>query len=115
MPLQEANAKNGSGLCDYDAVTSGENLAVVFNQAGPVTASLFGTVMSEQAKSANVTASPLPGLGQAAFIFTAKDASTNVDHVASTTIGVFAGSEYVFLTGTLTPPKIEAVARLLVH
>jgi hypothetical protein len=115
LPLTDHQTGGETTICSYNAVTAGENLVATITNNKSTTAGVFHTVMSAQASALHVTESALRGLGQAAYIFTEKDASTNADHVATTTLGVYTNGSFMILNGTLATSKIEAVAKLLVH
>jgi hypothetical protein len=115
IPLVQNQAAEGGRLCDYNATATGTDVVATVTPDNGVSVGTFQTVISTEAKAQHVDVKPLGGYGQAAYTYVLNDASTNSDHTATTTIGIYNGSDYVILTGTLALSKIEAVARLFLH
>ena len=74
------------------------------------TASALQVAAGAAAEAFNVTPSAVSGLGDAAYIYTGDDASTNASGVATTGLEVLDGSELIDVTAELTPAEVQAVA-----
>lgn len=114
FPAPTVSSSSGTVVCNFNDTTSGANVAIDFTSAPGTTAGAMQTAFESQAKAQNVTATAVPGVGDAAFIFTLDDASTNASGVATSTMEILAGSELIALSGEVTAAQMEALARYLV-
>jgi len=111
FPAPKVNSSTGSLLCNYNNPDSGANVVIVFASfPGGSPALLQGAIQSE-AQAQKVNAVAVPGLGDAAYMFTQNDASTNSSGVATTLLGVLVGSENFDITAEATPAQVETIAR----
>jgi len=79
-----------------------------------VNASGFDAAMSIQAKAQHATTKTIHGLGSAAVEFTQKDAKTNADGIATTTVAALIGDKEVVLVATLPAKNVLAIAHTVV-
>ena len=55
----------------------------------------------------------VPGFGDAAYLFTLKDASTNASGIATTVMLIEVGSTLIDITAQATPAHTEALAHAI--
>ena len=110
FPAPQQSSATGTLLCSYNDTTSGANLVIEFASAPGVTASVLETAADAAASAYSVTPSSISGFGDAAYIFTGNDASTNASGVATTVLTILDGSEEIDITAELTPAEVQAVA-----
>jgi hypothetical protein len=109
---------SGTVLCNYNDPTTGANVVIEFASVSgaSATASALKIAADSQASAENTTTSAVSGLGNAAYITTLKDASTNSDGVATTILEMLDGSKLIDITAENTVAQVEAIARyLLAH
>jgi hypothetical protein len=85
-----------------------------FSKATGITAATLKATAQSQASAQNVTAGPVAGLGDAAYLFNLNDASTNASGVATTVLLIKSGSTLVDITAEATPAQVEALGHVLV-
>ena len=112
-PAPSVQSSAGFLTCTYADPTTGANMVIVATSEPGVAASTIQSVTQSQAAAQHVTASPVAGLGNAAFTFTLPDAATNSLHVATTILEVLQGSIAYDITAEATLDHVETVARLL--
>ena len=110
FPAPQQSSSTGYLLCNYNDPTSGATLVIEVESAPGTSDSALQIAASAGASAFNVTATSVSGLGDAAYIFTGDDASTNASGVATTGLEVLDGSELVDVTAGLTPAAVESVA-----
>ena len=110
FPAPQQSSATGPLLCSYNDTTSGANLVIEVASAPGTTASALKVSANGAASAYNVTASSVSGFGDAAYVFTADDASTNASGVATSAIAIVDGSELIDITAELTLAEVEAVA-----
>jgi len=113
FPAPKVNSSAGSLLCNYNNPDSGANVVIIFASFPGGTPALLQGAIQSQAQAQKVNSVAVPGLGDAAYMFTQNDAGTNSSGVATTLLGVLVGSENFDITAEATPAQVEAVARLI--
>jgi len=115
-PAPKASSGSGTVLCNYSDPTTGANLVMVFQSVSGTSASTLKSVADSQANAQKATATPVSGFGNAAYIFTLNDASTNSSGVATTNLFILDGSKLIDITAQATVAQVKAVARyVLAH
>lgn len=117
-PAPSVSKASGTVLCNYNDPTTGANVVIEFASVSgaSATASALKIAADSQASAENTTTSAVSGLGNAAYITTLKDASTNSDGVATTILEMLDGSKLIDITAENTVAQVEAIARyLLAH
>jgi hypothetical protein len=114
FPAPKVSKSTGSILCNYNVTSSGVNVVIEITASQGITASDLQSAFDSQAKAQKATAVAVPGLGDAAYMFTIDDASTNVDGIATTNIELLDGSEIIDLDGDVAATHMQAVAHYLV-
>ena len=109
-PAPQVETASGTTICNYNDANSGANLVLEFAPSGGTSAGVLKSVASSQASAQHVTASPVSGLGNAAYIFTLNDASTNSSGVATVSLEILDGSKLIDITAEATVAQTEAVA-----
>lgn len=94
----------------YADPTAGANLVSLLTPAPGTSASTLESVAESQATDQDSTAAPVSGFGDAAYIFTSADASTNSSGVATTVMMVQDGSKLIDITAEATGAQVQAVA-----
>jgi hypothetical protein len=111
FPAPKVNSSDGSLLCNYSNPDTGGNVVIIFAAfPGGTPALLQGAIQSE-AQAQKVNAVAVPGLGDAAYMYTQNDAGTNSSGVATTLLGVLVGSENIDITAQAAPAQVETIAR----
>lgn len=109
FPAPKTSNADGSVLCNYTNSTDG-NVVILFAPfPGGTTSTLQGAIASE-AQAQGVDAVQVSGFGQAAFLFTLKDAGTNASGVATTTIAILDNGIDIDITAENTVAQVEAIA-----
>jgi hypothetical protein len=113
FPAPKSSSSSGTVSCNYDDPTTSVNFVIVLTPAAGTTASELKSVSQGEASAEKATAAPLSGFGNAAYIFTLDDASTNASGVATTSLSILDGSKLIDITAEATVAQVKAVARLL--
>jgi hypothetical protein len=113
FPPPKTSSSSGTVSCNYDDPTTSVNFVIVLTPAAGTTASELKTVSESEASAEKATATRLSGFGNAAYIYTLSDASTNASGIATTTLTILAGSKLIDITAESTVAQVKAVARLL--
>jgi hypothetical protein len=108
-PTPKSNSGAGEVICNY---ASGSTNLVISFAPTPVNAASLKQVAQLEAKAQGVQITPVSGIGDAAYVYTLKDAGTNTTGVATNNILALAGSHYLAIVGEMSVAKIEAVAKL---
>lgn len=110
FPAPKVNGSGGSIVCAYTNAAGG-NVAIDFAAFPGGTASTLKIAIDSQAQAQGVSDVAVPGYGDAAYMFTMHDASTNSSGVATTLMSVLVGSENFAISAEATPTQVEAIAR----
>ena len=113
-PAPQSSSGGGLVSCNYNDPNTSANLVLGFSKATGITDAALKTTAQSQASAQNVTASPVAGLGDAAYLFSLHDASTNASGVATTVLLVRVGSTLIDITAEATPAEVEALGHVLV-
>ena len=115
-PAPKVSSSSEMVNCSYADPATGANLVIVFAPASGTTASTLKMVADTQAKAQRTTAAAVPGVGDAAYIFTLADASTNSSGVATTMMMILDHSKLIDITAQATAPQVQALAHyILAH
>ncbi len=110
FPAPQQSSATGTLLCSYNDPTSYATLVIEFASAPGMTAGALKISADGAASAYNVTATSVSGFGDAAYVYTADDASTNASGTATSAILIVDGSELIDITAELTLADVEAVA-----
>jgi hypothetical protein len=105
-------------VCNYNNPTTGANVVMDYTSVSgaAATAGALKIAADSQASAQKAKASAVSGLGNAAYITTLNDGSTNSDGVATTILEILDGSKFIDITAENTVAQVEALARyLLAH
>lgn len=94
----------------YADPTTGANLVILLTPAPGTSASTLESVADCQDTAQDTTAAPVSCFGDAAYIFTLADASTNSRGVATTVMMVQDCSKLIDITAEATGAQVQAVA-----
>lgn len=111
-PKPQVESAAGDTSCDYNDPNSGANLVIEIAPANGITPAGLQVAMAAESKGATGKATPVSGIGSAAYIFTENDASTNSNGDPTALVGAVSSTLYVVVVAPLSPAEIEAVARL---
>lgn len=116
VPAPVQNGDAGSLVCNYSDSGASADVVIALSAlpAGSASASVLKTVADTQAQAQGVTATAVSGLGDAAYMFTMKDAAANPSGVATTVLIVFVGTEDVDITAQTPADKVEALAHAII-
>jgi hypothetical protein len=112
-PAPKTSSASGTVACNYSDPSTSATLVLVFSRLAGTSASTLKAVADGQAHAQGVTAKSISGLGNAAYIFTLKDASANPSGVATTLLMILDGSTLVDITVEAPVAKVEAVGHYL--
>jgi hypothetical protein len=109
-------SSTGAGLvsCNYSNPNTSANAVLGFSKATGITTAVLKLTAQSQARAQHVTASPVAGLGDAAYMFTLPDASANPSGVATTVLLIKSGSTLVDITAEASPAQVKALGHILV-
>jgi hypothetical protein len=113
-PAPQTSTGGGMVSCNYSDPNTSANAVLGFSKATGITAAVLKSTAQSQAQAQNVKASPVSGLGDAAYSFTLTDASSNASGVATTVLLVKSGSTLVDITAEASPTQVEALGHVLV-
>jgi hypothetical protein len=117
-PAPTVSKSSGTVLCSFSDPTTGANLVIEFTSVPGASASarVLKIAADSQANAQKTKAVAVSGLGNAAYLFTLKDASTNSSGVATTSLEILDGSKLIDITAEATVAQVEAIARyVLAH
>ncbi len=114
FPAPQVSSGSGSTLCSYSDTSSGANVVLEFTKADGTTASALKSAMESQSATQHATATAVSGLGDAPYMFTLDDASTNSSGIATTKMEILDGSWIIDCGGEETVAHVEALATYLV-
>jgi hypothetical protein len=109
FPAPNQTSGGGELICNYTNSGSG-NLVIAFTTLPASAVGAFQEAMTSEAQAQGVDTVAVSGIGDSAYKYTLKDASTNASGVATTVLAFLVGSEDVDLTGEATVAQIETVA-----
>jgi hypothetical protein len=109
LTRKQALKDGGSIVCSYTN-SKYVNLTVDVTAVKGITTSAFDAAMSIQAKALHAKSKTIHGLGSAAVEWTEKDAKTNADGVASTTIAALVGDDELVVVASLPANHVLDVA-----
>jgi hypothetical protein len=113
-PAPQSSTGAGMVSCSYNNPNTSANAVLGFSKATGITAAVLKSTAQSQAQAQHVAARPVAGLGDAAYIFTLTDASTNSSGVATTVLLIKSGSTLVDITAEASPAQAEALGHVLV-
>ena len=102
-------------MCNYSDPTTSANAVLEIATTPGLSASLLKTTADAQASAQQVTPTALPGIGDAAYQWVLNDASTNVSHVATTTLIFSVGTTLIDITAEATPAHVQALAHAVLQ
>jgi hypothetical protein len=111
-PKPQVESAAGDTSCDYNDPDSGANLVIEIAPANGITPAGLQVAMTAEAKGSTGKATPVSGIGSAAYIFTENDASTNSNGDPTALVGAVSSTLYVVVVAPLPPADLEAVTRL---
>jgi len=109
FPAPQAESSSGTLLCNYNSTTTDVNMVLEISSAPGTSASALKAAADSQAQSQNTPVAPVSGLGDAAYMLTKNDASTNASGVATTILMILDGSKIIDITAEMTPTQVQAV------
>lgn len=113
LKTKQSAKSGGTIVCSYTN-SKYANLTLDVSTVKGVNASSFDTAMGMQAKGQHATPKTIHGLGSAAVEFTEKDAKTNADGIATTTVAALVGDKEVVVVATLPAKHVLDVAHTLI-
>jgi hypothetical protein len=113
LTRKQSTKSGGTIICTYTN-SKYANLTFDITTVKGVSASVFDTAMSLQAKAQHAPTKTIHGLGSAAVEFTDKDAKTDADGIATTTVAALVGDKEVVVVATLPAKHVLGVAHALI-
>jgi hypothetical protein len=113
LTRKQSTKSGGTIVCSYTN-SKYANLTFDISTVKGVNASAFDTAMGIQAKAQHATVKTIHGLGSAAVEFTEKDAKTDADGIATTTVAALIGDKEVVVVATLPAKNVLATAHALI-
>jgi hypothetical protein len=113
-PAPQSSSASGELSCNDNDPNTSANAVLGFSKAPGLTLAVLKSTADGQASAQSVTASPVSGLGDGAYLFTLNDASTNSSGVATTTLLIKSGATLVDITAEATPAQVQALGHALV-
>jgi hypothetical protein len=111
---RKQSTKSGATIvCSYTN-SKYANLTFDITTVKGVNASAFDTAMGIQAKAQHAVVKTIHGLGTAAVEFSLKDAKTDADGIATTTVAALVGDKEVVVVATLPAKHVLDIAHVLV-
>jgi opacity protein-like surface antigen len=113
LTRKQSTKSGGTIVCSYTN-SKYANLTFDISTVPGVNSSAFDTAMGIQAKAQHATVKTIHGLGSAAVEFTAKDAKTDADGIATTTVAALVGDKEVVVVATLPAKHVLDIAHALI-
>jgi hypothetical protein len=113
LTRKAATKSGGTIVCSYTN-SKYVNVTIDVSAVKGISTASFDAAMSIEAKALHATPKTIHGLGTAAVEYTEKDAKTNADGVASTTIAALAGDDEVLVVASLPTQHVLDIAHSLI-
>ena len=113
LTRKQSTKSGGTIVCSYTN-SKYANLTFEISTVKGVNVSGFDEAMGIEAKAQHVKAKTIHGLGSAAVEYTEKDAKTDADGIATTTVAALIGDKEVVVVATLPAKNVLAIAHALI-